>query len=56
MARKTTKGRKTAKPAKRRKTAKPAKKPRKTASKASVESSKAIDLLRGWSPSRYSGR
>jgi len=56
MARKKTKGTKATKAAK-RKTTKAAKKPRKAASsKAPVESSRATDLLRGWSPSRYSTR
>ena len=57
MARKKTTKKKVTKTARaRRKTAKPAAKPRKAASKAAVGSRGAIDLLRGWSPSRYSSR
>jgi hypothetical protein len=57
MARKKTAKKKVTKTARaRRKTAKPAAKPRKAASKATVGPRGAIDLLRGWSPSRYSSR
>ena len=57
MATKKTKGKKVTKAASAgRKAGKAAKKSRKAAPKASPGSTGAIDLLRGWSPSRYSTR
>jgi hypothetical protein len=64
MARKTTTRKKvTRATSAKRRTGKAAKKPRKAASATSQpavpttnEVSRAVDLLRGWSPSRYSTR
>jgi len=58
MARKRTKAKKVTRTAK---ATKAAKKPRKAAAKSSTRKSagaveRAIDLLRSWSPSRYSSR
>jgi hypothetical protein len=59
MARKKAKGKKATSASARRTTRKAVEKPRKSVSKTSPakhESPGAIDLLRSWSPARYSSR